>query len=201
MINLRQIALALDNYHEDHGTFPPAYIADEHGVPIHSWRVLLLPYLEEQALFGEYRFDEPWNGPNNRKLASKIPYGYQCPSHGHHGEAAGEFVTNYVVVVGPHAIFRGETPTTITDITDGESQTIIVVDVNQQAVNWMAPDDISVDEFISLFHDDSEFNHPVGTNIVFADGSVSFVSQDMKPNVLNALLTNQSNDESDIEDQ
>jgi len=193
--------VALHNYHEDHGTFPPVFIADEHGVPIHSWRVLLLPYLEEQALFEEYRFDEPWNGPNNQKLASKIPRGYQCPSYGHHGEAADESVTNYVTVVGPDAIFRGATPTTMMDITDGKHQTIIVVDVNQQAVDWMAPDDISVDDFISLFHKDSGFNHPMGTNVAFADTSARFLSSETKSNVLSALLTNESKDQSEIEEQ
>ncbi len=70
---LLNIALALQNYHDDYGSFPPAYIPDKDGKPMHSWRVLLLPYLERRTLYEKYRFDEPWNGPNNRKLALEKP--------------------------------------------------------------------------------------------------------------------------------
>src|SRR4051812_9073955 len=63
--NLKEIALALHNYHEAYGCFPPAYIADKDGRPMHSWRVLILPYLDEKPLYLKYRFDEPWNGPHN----------------------------------------------------------------------------------------------------------------------------------------
>jgi len=54
---------------------------------MHSWRVLLLPFLDQKPLFDQYRFDEPWDGPHNRKLVSQIQYAYRCPSHGHHGNA------------------------------------------------------------------------------------------------------------------
>ena len=66
---LRQIALALQCYHDVYKSFPPAYVADETGKPMHSWRVLILPFLEQKALYDQYRFDEPWDGPNNGKLA------------------------------------------------------------------------------------------------------------------------------------
>ena len=71
--NLKQIAMALHMYNEQYGSFPPAYIADENGNPKHGWRVLILPFLDEQALYDKYDFDEPWNGPNNSKLADSMP--------------------------------------------------------------------------------------------------------------------------------
>jgi len=78
--NMKQIALGVLNYCSDKGHWPPAYIADEDGVPMHSWRVLILEYMEDdRALFKKYRFDEPWDGPNNRKLIKEIPWVYQCP--------------------------------------------------------------------------------------------------------------------------
>ena len=61
--NLKQIGLAFHNYHDAHKTFPPAYIPDKDGKPMHSWRVLILPYLEQQALYKRYNFDEPWDSP------------------------------------------------------------------------------------------------------------------------------------------
>ena len=186
--------MALQNYQEDYGSFPPACLIDEQGTPIHSWRVSLLPYLDEQALFDDYRFDEPWNGPNNRRLAARIPHCYQCPSHGHHGKVAGKSVTNYVAVVDPHGIFRGDQPTTTSDTTGGESRAIVVVDVNQQSVNWLAPDDMTGVDFLALFREHSEFNHPGGTVVALADGTVRFLSRETKPQVVKALLTNQPND-------
>lgn len=79
--NLRAIGLALQAYHADHGCYPPAYMADASGRPLHSWRVLILPYLGEPELFRAYRFDEPWDGPNNARLATWMPELYQCPAH------------------------------------------------------------------------------------------------------------------------
>src|SRR6476661_8060061 len=80
--NLKQIGLALHNYHDVNGCFPPAYIADENGKPMHSWRVLILPYLDQAALHTEYNFSEPWDGPNNSRLLARRPAVYACPSHG-----------------------------------------------------------------------------------------------------------------------
>src|SRR5262245_66359 len=71
--NLKQIALALLNYESRYGTFPPAYVADESGKPMHSWRVLILPDLDQQALYNDYNFSEPWDGPNNSRLLTRIP--------------------------------------------------------------------------------------------------------------------------------
>jgi hypothetical protein len=78
--DLKQIAMALHCYHQQYGMLPPAYLADATGRPMHSWRVLLLPFLEAQSLYDQYDFREPWNGPNNSKLLTKMPYFYSCPS-------------------------------------------------------------------------------------------------------------------------
>ena len=78
--NLKNIALAMHNYEQAYRCFPPAYVPDKHGKPMHSWRVLLLPFLEKQALYSQYRFNEPWNSPNNRKVTDRATALYQCPS-------------------------------------------------------------------------------------------------------------------------
>ncbi len=76
---LFDISMALDTYHQVNGCYPPAYIADKDGKPMHSWRVLILPYLLGGGAHLQYRFDEPWNGPNNKKLLPQRPYDYACP--------------------------------------------------------------------------------------------------------------------------
>jgi hypothetical protein len=98
--NLKQIALALHNYHDDHGCFPPAYVADANGRPMHSWRVLILPYLEQKVLYDQYDFTEPWNGPNNSKLLATPPDTYGCPSDDRTCGVTGAWPTSYLAVVG-----------------------------------------------------------------------------------------------------
>ena len=71
----------MHDYHGKNKHFAPAYVADENGKPMHSWRVLLLPMLEQQALYESYDFDEPWNGPNNSRLLAQTPPSYQCPQN------------------------------------------------------------------------------------------------------------------------
>ncbi len=110
--NLKYIGLALWSYHKDHGSFPPAFIADETGKPMHSWRVLLLPYVGHSRLYSEYRFDEPWDGPHNsqlqdqlegRSILSRCPEVYRCPEDG----KAGVGRTSYVAIVGPRTAWKG----------------------------------------------------------------------------------------------
>jgi hypothetical protein len=102
--NLKQIALALLNYEAANGCFPPAYIADKNGKPMHSWRVLILPYMEELALYKAYNFAEPWDGPKNKKLLASCPRCYQCPADpDDYGPVT---QTSYVAVVGRNAAGR-----------------------------------------------------------------------------------------------
>ena len=78
--NMKDLALAILNYETKHGHFPPAYTADASGKPLHSWRVLILPFLGQEDLYKQYDFTEPWNGPHNSRLVKKCPKVFQCPS-------------------------------------------------------------------------------------------------------------------------
>ena len=96
----------MSQYEAANGCFPPAYIADKHGKPMYSWRVLLLPYLDQEDLADRYRFDEPWDSPANRTVTDLAIGLYQCPSQpGVNGPT-----TNYMMVVGPHTISDGREP-------------------------------------------------------------------------------------------
>ena len=103
--NLKTIGLAMQQYQQQHGTFPPGYVSDENGRPKHSWRVLLLPYLDP-GLAGQYNYDEPWDGPNNRRLAGQMPDVFRCPSESP-GAAPSGNTTSYVVINSPGTIFDG----------------------------------------------------------------------------------------------
>ena len=144
MNNLKQISLAVLRYEAVHRRFPPAYIPDKDGKPMHSWRVLILPYLERPDLYQQYNFDEPWDGPNNRKLLAKRPRIFACPSD----DKVGATTTSYVAVVGKNALWRAEKPRSVDELAVhyGTSNTVMLVEVANSGINWTEPRDFCLDE-------------------------------------------------------
>ncbi len=134
---------ALHAYHDDHGHFPPPYVADANGKPMHSWRVLILPYLELDGLYKAYNFNEPWNGPNNRKLAAAKHYSLRCPAEPQRPLG----MTSYFCVVGPGRMKPGKKHQELADFTDGP--TIMLVESNTAQVNWLEPRDLAVEDILS----------------------------------------------------
>ncbi len=143
--NLKQIALALRIYEQNFHCFPPAYVADKNGKPMHSWRVLILPYLEENSLYDQYDFNEPWNGPHNQKLAKLRPSVYACPAD---REACQEDATqtSYAAVTGSKAAWDNDKPRNLDDATlrDHLSTSVLVAEIASD-INWMEPREISLD--------------------------------------------------------
>ena len=109
-------------------------------------RVLILPWLDQKAIYDQYRFDEPWDGPNNRKLHDLIVPTYACPSHPRQGHS-----TSYVAVVGPETAWRGAEPMRLEDVHDGPDQTIRLVEVSEPSIHWMEPRDLDFDQ-MQLHH-------------------------------------------------
>ena len=131
------------NYASANGTFPPAYIADKKtGKPLLSWRVAILPYLEQQALYQQFHLDEPWDSEHNKKLADTVIAVYRSPA-----SRAKPSLTNYLTVRGKDTAFPGKDGIKIASITDGMSNTIMVVEASDaKAVPWTKPDDFEYDE-------------------------------------------------------
>lgn len=191
---LRVIGIAMQNYHTTYKTFPPTYVADADGKPMHSWRVLILPFTEDRrlkALYDQYDFNEPWNGPNNSKLAGTIGDVYTCPSDPTAGTE-----TSYVAVVGPETVWPGPAGMRIRDITDGTSNTVMLVEVADAGIHWMEPRDLTFAEATvgkaSSFHAD-------GFNSLFCDGSVHFLDNDLSTAVLHDMITARSGEVVEIE--
>lgn len=136
--NLAQIGLALQTYADIYKTFPPAYITDEKGNRIHSWRVLVLPFMEQKPLYDQYDFNEPWNGPHNRLLAEHMPPLFRCPSD--NLSAPGE--TSYAAIDGPGTLLSENRGSSFSDVTDGTSQTIAVAEAAGSGIHWMEPRDV-----------------------------------------------------------
>jgi hypothetical protein len=166
-----QLYLALRNYHDEYGAFPPAYLADEQGQPMHSWRVLILPYIAQQEIYDQYKFDEPWNSPHNRALGEKAHTAwFHCPS-GPHTEHSP--ITDYVVVVGEGTAFPGSRSTSMDDFQDGLEDSILIVEIANSNIHWMEPRDLDFNTMSFTIDDRSRPSisspHPCGPGALFAD--------------------------------
>jgi len=185
--NLKQLGLAFHNYHAKYEKFPAAYSRGKDGKPLLSWRVSLLPFLDQQALYDQFHLDEAWDSPHNRTLISKMPVLFHCPSEKDALVADGK--TRYLTPRGAGTIMPGAESVALRDITDGTSNTILAIDAgNDHAVVWTQPADWEFDpepgiEAVFKSHD------PGGTNMMFADGSVKFIRATIAAATLRAMLT------------
>jgi prepilin-type processing-associated H-X9-DG protein len=182
MNNLKQIGLAMHNYHDTNGKFPPAAIFDKDGKPLLSWRVLILPYIEQDNLYKEFHLDEPWDSEHNKKLLAKIP-----PVYGPLDEKGPKGTdTYYQAFIGKSAFFEGKKGLTFADFTDGTSNTIMIVEA-AKPVPWSKPEDIPFDAGKLVPKVGGLF--PNGFNAAFCDGSVRFFSKKIPEDILRALIT------------
>jgi hypothetical protein len=188
--NLKQIVLAMHNHHSTFNSFPPAYSTDKDGKPLLSWRVYILPFIEQQALYEQFHLDEPWDSEHNRQLIAKMPEVYRSPN-----SAAAPGKTVYLGIAGEKGIFappgKGANGRTggvdMASVRDGTSNTIAVVEANDDsAVEWTKPADLTPNP-----------KHPLQGIVglrpgmflaAFADGSVRVISENVDPQVLMNLF-------------
>jgi hypothetical protein len=187
--NLKHIALALQEYHDWHSSFPPPFIADKSGKPIHSWRVLILPFLSERNRYDDYRFDEPWNGPNNWKLADEVPNCFRCPDR---TRSTSDLTTDYVAVVGPNTVWPADGATRLSDIIDGTGNTLLVVESAGCGIYWTEPRDLALDRMPLTINPSSGVGiaseHTGCARGVFVDGSIRSLPNSLPPASVKALL-------------
>lgn len=178
--------MAVAAYHDRHKHLPPALQTDEDGNPAHSWRVLLLPYLDSSNLSKRYSLSEPWDGPNNRVLLPEMPGLYVF--HGDH--RPGETVTSYLAVVGKQTVWPREKPLAMSDVKDGTAHTILIVENLGAGVAWTEPRDLSFAGMSFTVNDpggvSSKYRDPA---VAMLDCTILRLSKDTSPGVLRALLT------------
>lgn len=181
--NLKQIAFALHSYESKYKMFPPAYTVDVDGNRLHSWRSLILPFLEQGELYNKIDFSKAWDDPANEAVfRSSLPY-YRCPSSefpaGH---------TSYLAIVGEHNCLRPQGRMK-SDVVDGLSNTVMIFETEpSKTVHWMCPEDASEEMFVAV-DPVSKTAHKSGRNACMADGSVRFLSSSIPNDQLRGLAT------------
>lgn len=183
--NLKQIGLALHNYHDKHGVFPPAFTVDAAGKPLHSWRTLILPYLDQAALYESIDLSRPWDDPANAHAKETATPCYSCPS-----SVLPKGMTTYVGLAGEQNFFSPTHPRKLSEFRpDKTFQLIAVFERDEQrAVHWMSPEDGTAAELLTA-PADRKTVHTGGYHVLLVDGSVRFVSKDLPQETLKSLLS------------
>jgi hypothetical protein len=180
--NLNQIGIALHNYHDTYRHFPPPAQYGNHGKPLLSWRVAILPFVEQENLYKRFKLEEPWDSPNNKALLSEMPSIYAPVG----GAAREPGMTYYQAIVGPGAAFERQRKLRLADITDGTANTIFVVEA-AAPVPWTKPEDLpfvadqALPKFGGLFQGDF--------HALFGDGSVRLLSRKVNAEDVRKALT------------
>lgn len=192
--NLKQIGLAFHNYESTYGHFP-AHALGAKGLPVKanekpllSWRVAILPYIEQDALYKQFKLDEPWDSENNKKLIEKMPNLYapiQKPGKPGH--------TNLQMVIGPKATPPGIVR--VGSITDGLSNTLAVVEAADPVI-WTKPDDVMLPgkELPKDLKKKFGGQFKGGFQALFWDGSVRFIADGVSDKTLGGLISPNGNE-------
>lgn len=159
MASLRKIGLAILDYHREHGHFPPPFTRDAAGAKLHSWRSLVLPYLERDDLFAQIDFEQPWNADINRAVLASRPEEYRSPD-------CPAYHTRLFAIVGDGTVWPPAGQRKSSDIKSGTSYTVMAVHSSQATVAWMEPSDLDVEATVA------EYAARGNLLAVFVDGHV-----------------------------
>ena len=181
--SLKMILIALLNHHDVRGQFPQPASADQNGKPLLSWRVAILPFIEQEALYEQFKLNEPWDSEHNKKLLERMPKTFALPGA---EEEAKKGLTHYRVFVGPGAAWEAGKAFPFTDFTDGLSNTWMVV-VAKEAVPWTKPEELPFDPKKNM----GALLGQVGGvfQAAFADGSVRNYPKLPNAKTIQALIT------------
>lgn len=187
--NLKQVGVALVSYAQTYNALPPAYTVDASGRPLHSWRTLILPYLDNEDLYRTIDLTKPWNDPANAKALETSISVFRCPA-----TDGPKNTTPFLAIVAPKGCLLPGRPRPLTDITDPHAQTLMVIEVDKDhAVPWMAPVDADESLIMSL-SPTAKLNHAGGMNFLFVDGGVRYLSAELPAETRRAIISISGND-------
>jgi uncharacterized protein (TIGR03067 family) len=180
--NLKILGLAMHTYHDAYRKFPAAAIYSKDGKPLLSWRVAILPYLDQDLLYKQFKLDEAWDSPHNKKLLAKMPKVFAPVL----GDTPQPHSTFYRVFTGTGTMFPGTQGLRIVAVRDGTANTIMAVEAGE-AVPWTKPDELPFDPKGKLPKLGGLFAR--GFNVLMVDGSIRFIRRDFDPEILRGAIT------------
>jgi hypothetical protein len=175
--------MAMHNYYGTYRQFPPAAVCGQDGKPLLSWRVLILPFIEQEALYKKFKLDEPWDSPHNIQLVTQMP-----PVYGpYRNKITSDGMTYFRVFVGPGAAFEGTKGLTSADFKDGASNTFMIVEA-WDPIPWTKPEELTYDPNGPLprlggIVQDGSFR------ALFADGHVKNIPKGTRDDIIRAFIT------------
>jgi len=198
--NVERIVAALNAYAADHGTYPPPLVRRADGTPMHSWRVLILPYLGQQSLFNEYDLSQPWDSPQNYELTSRVPAVYRPVQSSGYGMTAA-----YFLITGPGTLFPPAPPGDPASaflslgpsgISDDPAQTLLVVEAELAPggfTPWTEPTDLDITTMQGVIGSNPGREiggiTPGGAIVATVDGRGHFLDERTSPATVMALIT------------
>jgi hypothetical protein len=195
MNNFKLVCLALHNHESARQAFPAAASYDAEGRPLLSWRVHILPYMEQMKLYNQFRLDEPWDSEHNRKLIDQMPELYTDPNPTVRAAIGDRGRTTVVAPRAEGTVFGGRDGIKHSDIKDGGSNTILAVEVvPERAVVWTKPDDWEVD--LSNPLNGVKRSDREGFVAAWGDGHASFIPNDADAEEFRGNLTYAGGEES-----
>lgn len=174
----------MHNYESMHGKLPPAAVCGNYGEPLLSWRVLILPFIEQEELYKQFRLDEPWDSPHNIELLSKMPASY-APPRGKQSKVPPDHTVCHVFV-GKGAAFEGSEGLPLREVSDGMANTILIIE-GGPPVPWTKPEELHYDPDGPLPAFDSFLKDII--RVGMADGSVRYVRKDVSAATWRAAIT------------
>src|SRR5438477_510375 len=130
----------MHNYHDTYRHFPPQALTDKNGKPLLSWRVAILPFIEQDNLYRQFKLNEPWDSEHNKKLLETMPKVYASVN----ANTKEKFETFYQVFVGKGTVFEPGEKISFPQIPDGTSNTLMAVEAGD-SVPWTKPEDLVFD--------------------------------------------------------
>jgi hypothetical protein len=174
--NVKQLALAIQNYESQYHQYPPAYTVDAEGNRLHSWRAIILPFLEQKSLYAKIDFTQPWDHPNNAEARETEVLGYRCPSSFRY---VPKCFTTYFALDDPTGVVWGETGRTKSELDDFTNRIMLYETSPGNAVHWMEPKDGDLQMLIDTIAKSKtyrdRFAHGHGTNAALGDGERTYI--------------------------
>jgi hypothetical protein len=180
--NLQQIALALHNYSDAVGHFPAEFTTSG-GTPLLSWRVALLPFLGEQALYSQFDKTKAWDDPANLPLLQQMPDIFRTSF-----DSTSSTFTRYAGGSAAGSMFEGANGVSLSSVTDGSSNTILIGETESSNIPWTAPNDILIGVSPTLGGTGFSSFIPNAVPFAFVDGSVRFLPNSIDSAALRGLF-------------